>query len=64
MRPLTQLGTARCAATQSSEAESVHPTPASAATSKNGSVWRTNPINPYARTISKLADKVRAFGEK
>jgi hypothetical protein len=36
-RPRAQLGIARCAATQSSEADSVHPTPATAATTKNTS---------------------------
>jgi len=35
MRPRAQLGIARCAATQSSEADSVHPTPASAATTSD-----------------------------
>jgi len=38
MRPRAQLGIARCAATQSSEADIVHPTPPSAATTKNTSV--------------------------
>ena len=45
MRPRAQLGTARCAATQSSEADNVHPTPASAATMKSASVRRTSAIN-------------------
>src|ERR1700751_5972862 len=44
-RPLTQFGITRCAATQSSEAEIVHPTPATAAAMKNNSVWRTNAIS-------------------
>ena len=43
--PRAQLGIARCAATQSSEADIVHPTPASAATTKNTSAWRTIAIN-------------------
>ena len=38
-------GIARCAATQSSEAESVHPAPASAATTRKSSLWRTNAIS-------------------
>ena len=41
-RARAQAGIVRCAATQSSEADRVHPTPARAATTKNSSVWRTN----------------------
>src|SRR6478672_2761002 len=44
MRPRVQLGMARCAATQSSEAEKVHPAPASAATTRKSSLWRTSAI--------------------
>jgi hypothetical protein len=44
-RPRAQLGMARCAASQSSEAEIVHPTPASAATTKNASISRTSAIS-------------------
>src|ERR1700736_3623529 len=64
MRPRAQLGIERCAATQSSEADNVHPTPASAATTKNSSAWRTNAINTYAATINKLAERVTESGEK
>jgi hypothetical protein len=54
MRPRPQLGIARCAATQSSEADSVHPKPASAAIMKNAlHVYRnrskpTPPLEPKA----------------
>src|SRR3984893_18084416 len=63
-RPRAQLGIAGCAATQSSEADSVHPTPASAATTKNASVRRTSAIKAYAKTISKFAERVTESGEK
>src|ERR1700722_6710196 len=44
MRPLDQLGIARCDATQSSDADNVHPIPAAAATIMK-MVWsRTNAI--------------------
>src|SRR5258708_39760290 len=63
-RPRAQLGIARWTATQSSEADNVHPTPASAATTKNSSAWRTIAISKETRTISKLAERVTESGEK
>jgi hypothetical protein len=65
LRPRAQLGNiTRCAATQSSEADIVHPTPASAATTKNISVWRTIAISTLTRTSSESAERVTASGEK
>src|ERR1700719_3869605 len=44
IRPLDQLGIARWAATQSSDADNVHPIPAAAATSMKAAWSRTNAI--------------------
>src|SRR6516164_7571197 len=63
MRPLAQPGIARWLATQSSEAERVHPMPPSAATTKNANGRWTKTIRQLVNSNRRLAKVVMRCGE-
>src|SRR5262249_27678075 len=64
IRPRAQPGMARCAASQSSAADRVHPTPASAAKRKKASRWCTTAINRYRSNTNRFANIVSVFGRQ
>src|SRR6516165_1143620 len=63
IRPLAQSGIARWLATQSSEAERVHPMPPRAATTRNTKGRWTNAIRQQVKISAKLAKVVMRWGE-